>query len=45
MKQTTLEQAAKLVSNDQIVTIGGTLSPRRYGARTRAPGRQGVASR
>ena len=42
MKQTTLEQAAKLVGNDQIVTIGGTLSQRIPAAMVRELARQGV---
>lgn len=42
MKQTTLEQAARLVSNDQIVTIGGTLSQRIPAAMVRELARQGV---
>ena len=42
MKQTTLEQAARLVGNDQIVTIGGTLSQRIPAAMVRELARQGV---
>jgi glutaconate CoA-transferase subunit A len=42
MKQITLEQAAKLVGNDQIVTIGGTLSQRIPAAMVRELARQGV---
>jgi len=42
MKQMTLEQAARLVANDQIVTIGGTLSQRIPAAMVRELARQGV---
>lgn len=42
MKQMTLEDAARLVGNDQIVTIGGTLSQRIPAAMVRELARQGV---
>lgn len=42
MKQMTLENAARLVGNDQIVTIGGTLSQRIPSAFVRELARRGV---
>jgi glutaconate CoA-transferase subunit A len=42
MKQMTLESAARLVGNDQIITIGGTLSQRIPSAFVRELARQGV---
>ncbi len=42
MRQMTLEQAARLIGNDQIVTIGGTLSQRIPAAMVRELARRGV---